>query len=146
MKSIKDYITLGYLLILCSISLAQKVDIKKDKILIDDKEVLSCKLDIRAQSFSIYELNTTNELIFVLFDNNGTTGYNDDNFLKIQFLTLNKSMHGDPFYWKERLIKWFLENGVFDKNGQLNPDKIDIFISKYDKEQSNPSILIVPDK
>ncbi len=113
---------------------AQKIELKKDKILIDNKEVFSYKKSNRNTEFSIFKLNTNEELIFVVEFENETIGYRQDDYYKINFVGLKLKIESTNIQssWKN-LIKWFYENNLFDLDGNLNKEKIEYFIDKYNE-------------
>ncbi len=119
---------------------SQKIKLKNNKILIDDVEVFTYKKNNNTGEFSIYEKNTNNELVFIYYNDNETRGYVQDDYIKINFLTLNKSMENDLAFWGEKLIKWFYENKLFDTEGKLDEKAIDTFIIKYNQNISNRTI------
>ena len=67
------YIIIAFLFV--NLSFSQKVKIKNDKIIIDDKEVFICKKeDFNGDSLTIHDLKTNEELIFIKENNGGTRG------------------------------------------------------------------------
>jgi len=121
-------------------SFSQKISFKNDKILVDNIEVFVYKKTNRGE-FSIYDKTTKKELVFIYYNDNGTRGYYDDDYIKITFLELNKSMENDLALWSEKLIKWFLENNLFNKEGKWNEEAINQFITKYNQNISNRTII-----
>jgi hypothetical protein len=108
--------------------------------LIDNVEVFDFKKNDHTGEFSIYEKDTKNELIFIYYNDNGTKGYRDDDYIKINFLTLNKTVENDLALWSENLIKWLYENDLFTTDGKLNEQAIDKFIVKYNQNISERTI------
>ncbi|WP_452231121.1 MULTISPECIES: hypothetical protein [unclassified Lacinutrix] len=46
-----------------------------------------------------------------------------------------------PKYWNKSLIKWFIEQGLLDLNGDFNDDKVDVFIEKFDENITERTII-----
>ncbi|WP_338376476.1 hypothetical protein [uncultured Flavobacterium sp.] len=113
---------------------AQEIKLKKETIYIDGKAVLSYEKKSYGNELVIYELNTKNELI--------TDVYNPtSNYQKIFFIKQKKSMEMRPKYWNKSLIKWFIEQDILDVNGNLNEEKVDIFIEKFDEKITERTII-----
>lgn len=120
---------------------AQNVEVKKDKVLFDGKEILSIDWSGWSLETKIYELNTENEIIFANLNPNGTPKYRDDDYLQIHFLTLDKKMEMSDKNFGKGLVKWLFKNNIFDSNGNLIPEKVDILIKKYDEKITERTIL-----
>ncbi len=102
---------------------AQKVTVKKDQILVDGVAVLNCKTKDFGTEFSIYELNTTNEIIF----SKDQSGFN-----YLLFVKQDVKMKSKNFFNSIReFAKWLFENGVIDTNGKINEEKTKLFVKKY---------------
>jgi len=130
----KTKLTIILLLFLSTAAFAQKIKLKKGIIYVNKKEVLSYEKKSYGNEFVIYELGTKNELIIDIFNPNG-------NYQKIFFPNQKKSMEMRPKYWNKSLIKWFIEQGILDVNGNFNKDKVDIFIEKYDEKITERTII-----
>lgn len=113
---------------------AQKIKLKKETIYIDGIPVLSYEKKSYGNEFVIYELNTKNELITDVYNVHG-------DYQKIIFTNQQKSMEMRPAYWNKSLIKWFIEQGLLDINGNFNADKVDSFIEKFDEKITERTIL-----
>jgi hypothetical protein len=115
-------------------SKAQKIEVKNGTVQVDDKDFLSYKSANDNYELTIYKLNTKDELIFVLYNDNQTRSYKQDDYYKIIFLGLNLKMetHNYELTWKPT-IKWFIKNNLFTSNGELNEAGVKIFIEKYNE-------------
>ena len=137
----KNIIKILLIAILATSSLyAQKVKLKKDKILIDGTEVFSYKLNQSKAWLSIYELNTNNELIFIKEATNGTYNYRNDDYTIYKFLGQDIIVEISTYtFWKSH-IKFLLENKVFDVNGNLNITEIELLKTKFDENITERTI------
>ena len=45
-------------------------------------------------------------------------------------------------YWNKSLIGWMLEQDVLTGEGKINTDKIDVFITKFDENVSERTMII----
>ena len=137
----KNIIKILLIAILATSSLyAQKVKLKKDKILIDGTEVFSYKLNQSKAWLSIYELNTNNELIFIKEATNGTYNYRNDDYTIYKFLEQDIIVEISTYtFWKSH-IKFLLENKVFDVNGNLNITEIELLKTKFDENITERTI------
>uniref|UniRef100_UPI00404A74D6 hypothetical protein n=1 Tax=Flavobacterium sp. TaxID=239 RepID=UPI00404A74D6 len=128
------------LLLLLSISysaFSQNVKLKKNKLILDDKEIMNYELKNYSTEIHLYNLNTNDEEIFIFYHDNETRENRDDDYLKIFFIKSNKKLEvAQPFdSWKQR-VKFLIENNVIDKDGNLIEDKIDLFVLKYNEDIS----------
>ena len=128
------------LLLLLSISysaFSQNVKLKKNKLILDDKEIMNYELKNYSHEIHLYNLNTNDEEIFIFYHDNETRENRGDDYLKIFFIKSNKKLEvALPFdSWKQR-VKFLIENNVIDKDGNLIEDKIDLFVLKYNEDIS----------
>ena len=115
-------------------SYSQKIKLKNEKVLIDGVEILSYKKVPSYNEIYFYDLNTNEEVIFIKLDNNGTFHYDDDNFIKIFFAKTNTKIETKSlkygFKGEETLKKLFFD-GVIEKSGDINYEKLQSFSEKY---------------
>lgn len=123
--------------------LAQEVEIKDDKVLLDGKQILKYeKINIFQHSF--FSLDE-NEILLYKYNNNETNQYSQDDYLVLNFITektkvetkdISRATSGMGMNSRknmEKLIGWLLKEKVLDKNGVLNPERVQIFFEKYDQ-------------
>ncbi len=126
-----------FVLFLSTKLFSQKIELKKDIITIDGKDVFSFKKS--NGEISIYKLNTKEELIFIRHNNNGTPGQplNGDDYNNINFISLKLKMETKTWHlrWKST-IAWLYENGVITIDGEVNAEKVSLFIEKYNENLS----------
>jgi len=125
------------LLLTCSLTTiyAQKINLKKEKLLVDGKELLSYKKVPNYSEYYFYTLNTNNELFYIKYDRNGTFEYDGDNFVKIFFTKKGIKVESKslPFGKSgEKLIERLFFDGILTNDGNLNEEKITDFKTKYD--------------
>jgi hypothetical protein len=113
---------------------AQKIKVKKDKVLVDGTPVLNIDWSGWTLETTIMELGTDNEIVFAKTHPNGTPKYTDDDYLQIHFMTLDKGLEIADRKFGKGLVKWLFKNKVFDSSGKLNPANVDMLIKKYDEE------------
>jgi hypothetical protein len=119
---------------------AQKIDFKNDKIKLDNTEILTYKFFDTKRELALYKLNTTEELIYVIYRENETPGYFNDDYYSINFPSLKLKMETSKWDSWKKTLKWFLENGLFDNSGNLNSEKVQNFIDKYNEPISMQKI------
>ena len=109
---------------------AQSIKLSDGKILSDGKEMLSFKKGNSSTEFTIYKLNTTEELVFIMWDDNQTRTTSTDDYYRINFLPLKLKMESSnvKFNWK-KCVEWLFQNGIFSESGELNQEKINNFVS-----------------
>ncbi|MCJ8291144.1 MAG: hypothetical protein HRT58_15770 [Crocinitomicaceae bacterium] len=120
---------------------AQKVKLKKDVIYVDGEATFSFAKKTHGTEFVVYTLNTKDELFTAIFYA-GNTEVRDDNYYKLVFTNEKKSMEYTRTYWNKYLIGWLLEQDILNVKGEMDPDKIDGFITKYDENISERTVII----
>ncbi len=118
---------------------SQKIELKNDIVKIDGKDIFSYKDGKSAEELTIYKLNTKDELIFIRHNNNGTPGQssNGDDYNNILFVPLKLKMETRKWHmrWKTTVM-WFYENGIINDKGEIDENKIALFIEKYNENIS----------
>ncbi|RAR70072.1 hypothetical protein [Flavobacterium aciduliphilum] len=130
---------------------AQEIEIKDNKVLLDGKEFLKYeKSNIFNHSF--YSLLNDDEILFFRFDQNETPNYLDDDYFVLNFLTekikiesKNKSkvfagLGMNSRKNMEKMITWLLSEKVLNPDGTINRQKLEIFHEKYDENITNRTI------
>lgn len=113
---------------------AQNVKLKKDKVLLDGIEILSFKKVPRYNEVYFYNLNTTEEVVFIRLENNGTFEYDGDNFVKVFFAKSNIRIESKSLHFGakgEETIKKLIFEGVIENDGSINSEKLNSFFEKY---------------
>lgn len=124
--------------ILFSVSIignAQKIELKKEKVLLDGKEIMKYNI-VSWGSFELhlYSLETNKEVVFINKNNNETPKYYEDDFTQIKFLQLGKGVETKLDKPIKKYVQWLFDNEVIDKDGNVSADKVDLFIKNYDEK------------
>ncbi|MGV7105179.1 hypothetical protein [Flavobacterium sp. U410] len=125
----------------CGFSLAQEVEIKKDKVFLNGNEFLKYeKINIANHSF--YDMND-NEIINFRTFNNETPDYVDDDFYVINFIEQKAKVESTDFSRIvsflnskkscEKLIKWMVKDKVLREDGTIDDSKLENLIMKYNE-------------
>lgn len=136
-------LTLGFNLIN-----AQEVEIKKEKVFLEGELFLKYE-KINLITHSVLDLND-DEILFVQFKDNETPEYMDDDFYILNFTTQNVKVESTDYSritsfmnsrkTMEKLIKWLVKDKVFNKDGTINSEKLDLFFSKYDEKITDRTV------
>ena len=65
---------------------AQKVLLKKGKVLIDETEVFNYDINVGKGFMNVYDLKTNDKLIFIKESDNGTSENYEDDYIEYHFL------------------------------------------------------------
>lgn len=131
------YFTL--LLLLTSVSvIAQKIKLKKDIVYADETPTFSFDKKAMGNEFYLYKLNTKEELLHMVVDNNKTESKVDDSkkiiFTKENTIIASKNFKGRDY---EFLLALLLEEKALDLKGEINIDNLKRFKAKYDDGNVN---------
>lgn len=112
---------------------AQDIDYKKDQVFVDN--VAKFNFDRRHAStlFSLYKLDTKDEIIFMSLQNIGSTA-TGAKYIKLVFIGKDVTVETESLVgvsWK-KIIKMLLEEKVLDLDGNINMERLKIFAEKYD--------------
>lgn len=129
-----------FIVVLGSTVHAQKVEMKNEKITVDGKDFLSFKFFDTKRELAIYKLNTDEELIYVIYNENQTPGYFNDDYYTITFSGLKLKMETSKWDLWKKTVNWFYQNNLFDSNGNLNVEKVNNFVTKYNEPISEQKI------
>lgn len=135
MKSICCFVLL--LLGITSVS-AQKIKLKKDIVYINDAPAFSYEKKSMGNELYVYKLNTKEELLKMIVDNNKTESKVDDS-KKITFTGQNTTISSKDFRSRdyEFLLDLLLEAKVINVNGEISSDNLMRFKQKYDDSNIN---------
>jgi hypothetical protein len=127
---------------------AQEVEIKKEKVFLEGELFLKYE-KINLITHSVLDLND-DEILFVQFKDNETPEYMDDDFYILNFTTQNVKVESTDYSritsfmnsrkTMEKLIKWLVKDKVFNKDGTINSEKLDLFFSKYDEKITDRTV------
>ncbi len=122
-----------------SISNAQKFNFKKDKVLLDGKEILKNDWEYIGSNvvYHLYDLETGDEIIMIKTDDNSTKDYNDDDYVRIRFPKSDKELEMKGRMMLKAYLQILHKNKVLNDDGSINEIKLDEFIKNYDENISN---------
>ncbi|MCF6132253.1 hypothetical protein [Flavobacterium wongokense] len=117
---------------------AQKIKLKKEVVYIDELPVFSYGKKAMGNELYVYKLNTKEELLNMVVDNNNTESKVDDS-KRIVFAKQNTTIQSRNFRGRdyEFLIGLLLEEHVIDPKGEINLNSLVRFKSKFDDGNIN---------
>lgn len=135
---------LNYLvaIILTATSLtAQEVKLKKDIVYVANAPTFSFVKKALGNELYVYKLNTKEELVTIIVDNNNTESKVDDG-KKIVFTKQNITIASKNFRSRnyEFLTALLLEEKVIDLKGEINLNNLKRFKAKYDDGNINQTM------
>lgn len=117
---------------------AQKVNFKKEFVLVDGKNCFVFKNDKTSCFYYIYDLETNEEVMYLCYNDNETSSNYDDDYYKVFFSKSGKSLELKSY--KEKIVEMAIQNKVITAECKIDEDKIDNFITKYDENITNRTI------
>ncbi|AZB24226.1 hypothetical protein [Chryseobacterium bernardetii] len=125
-----------------SFVLGQKIRYKKDKVLVDDKEILKTEKigSFGAGGFNLYELDGKKPIIALIAIDNGTHMDLSDDYIQVKFLTKGTKAEiagGDL----QSTIKLLMQNDIIDSKGIFDESKVDLFVQNFDDKISERTVL-----
>ncbi|SFT74131.1 hypothetical protein SAMN05421857_2914 [Chryseobacterium formosense] len=117
---------------------AQDLKLTKDKVVIDNKEVFKYEKQSFVE-YSLFDLKN-DEVLNLQFKDNGTA-YESDDYMVFNFVGIGVKFSSTNFEkiaglgsksMMKNLIQWLLKEKVFSNDGNLDKDKLEIFINKYE--------------
>ena len=120
---------------------AQEVKLKKDVVYVGDAATFSFARKSMGNELYVYKLNTKEELVNIIVDNNKTESKVDDS-KKIVFTKQNITIASKNFRSRnyEFLIALLIEEKVIDLKGDINLDNLKRFKEKYDENNINQTM------
>ncbi|WP_445454790.1 hypothetical protein [Flavobacterium sp. 25HG05S-40] len=147
----KIFLLIAFLFSATNILVAQKVEIKDDKVLLDGKEILKYE-KVNFDQHSFYSLTDDEEILMYKYNDNESRDYKQDDYIVLNFLTAKKKIESGDITRAatglgmsskknmEKLVTWLLKEKVFDANGVLNTNKVDTFYEKYNENITERTI------
>lgn len=140
----KLFLSIAFILIGSFIN-AQEVEIKDDKVLLDETPILKYeKINILQHSF--YSIESDDEILLFKWHDNETSQYNEDDYIILNFLTAKVKVETTSVEHvisglgmnskknMQKLVKWLIKEKVLDSKGNLNPEKLQTFYDKYNED------------
>lgn len=133
---------LSILLLTASTLSAQKIKLKKEIVYLDETPVFSFEKKAMGNEFYLYKLNTKEQLLSMIVDNNGTESKVDDS-KKIVFAEEKLTVQSKNFRSQDWdfLISLLLQEKVLDTKGEINPENLKRFRAKYDQNNINHTMM-----
>lgn len=138
----KKLLTVFLLLLSFNLYFSQEVVIKDDKVLLDGKQILKAE-KINVTQYSFYTMKDDEEILMYRYMDNETPKYQDDDYYVLNFITEKTKVESTDFTkilnfmnsrkGMEKLIKWLLKERVITSDGELNPERVQVFKDKYDE-------------
>ena len=138
----KKILSIIFLLFAFSFANAQKIKLKKGKVLLDGKELFKYEKEAMGTEFYMYDLKTDALILSMQSMDNETRGYIEDDFTKIYFVkektTIEpNALHG---YSYKKTIEKLIKRKVIDENGNISESKLEEFADQYDENITNRTI------
>ena len=119
---------------------AQEIKLKKEIVYVGDAPTFSFAKKAMGNELYVYKLNTKEELVNLIVDDNNTESKVDDSkkitFTKQNVTIISKDFRGRNY---EFLLTMLLDAKVINLNGEINTDNLIKFKQKYDAGNINRS-------
>ncbi|MFN3757232.1 MAG: hypothetical protein ACK4RM_09775 [Flavobacterium sp.] len=102
---------------------------KKGFLVVNNQNVL--KLKYSAGYTNFYDLNTGEEIMYIYYNDNETSSYRDDDYIKVYFTKSKKSLETKLHH--RILMEKLINEKVLKSDWTLDEDLIGDFIEKYDE-------------
>ena len=130
------------LLLFTTILTAQEVKLKKEFVYVNEVATFSFDKKSMGNELYVYKINTKEELVTMVVDNNGTESKVDDSkkivFTKQNITIVSKNFRARDY---EFLIALLIQEKVIDLKGDINLDNLKRFKAKYDDGNSNKTMM-----
>ena len=117
---------------------AQEIKLKKEIVYVGDAPTFSFAKKAMGNELYVYKLNTKEELVNLIVDDNNTESKVDDSkkitFTKQNVTIISKDFRGRNY---EFLLTMLLDAKVINLNGEINTDNLIKFKQKYDAGNIN---------
>ena len=121
------------ILLFTFIAKAQDVKFKDNKVLVDKTARFDFIRKGLGDEFSLYKLNTKDEIIYMALDRNGSNQYQDDDFKRFTFIESKIIVESSRLKfttWKS-IIELLLEEKILDLEGNIDVTNLEKFVAKY---------------
>lgn len=117
-------------------SFAQKVDLKKGIVYFDKVPVYTYDREMLGNITNIYHPESKEMLLTISFENNGTSNYSNDDFIKVFFYEANALVESSKLrgLWPKQILERMRKMGVIENNGVFNPMKVENFRKQYHED------------
>src|SRR5690606_19187227 len=123
-------------------SYAQDVKLKKDYVYIDGEQKFQYNKQSGGTEFSLYTLDKEKEIVYIVYNNNGTITYLEDNLVEITFIDVNMKIETQKFQGRtfSYILERLFQEKVIDLEGTVSQEKLDVFFRKYDEQITERTI------
>ncbi len=138
----KKLLAIFLLIVSCNFYFSQEVVIKDEKVLLDGKQILKAE-KINVAQYSFFTMKNDDEILMYKYMDNETPMYQNDDYFILNFLSEKTKVESKDFTkianfmnsrkGMEKLVKWLLKERVINDEGELNPDRVQVFKDKYDE-------------
>ena len=140
--------TFCFLILMVSLSFAQKIKIKDKIAYIDEQACFTLEMDgeglLLSRHFFFKDLNG-NDLFFLKTLRSPI--FPDENYMKVIFPQNGKSLTIlQGFETPQLLMRAMVKDGIIARDGKFDPGRIDIFVMKYDEDLESQQNVIVIDR
>ena len=136
------YLNYSAALLFTVILSAQEVKLKKEVVYVGDVPTFSYVKKAMGNELHFYKLNTKEEFVYMVVDNNNTESKVDDSkkivFTNQKTTTASKNFRGRDYNF---LIALLIEEKVIDLKGKINSDNLIRFKAKYDDGNINKTMM-----
>lgn len=125
-----------------NVCFSQEAIIKDDKVLLDGKQILKVE-KINVAQYSFFSMKDDEEILLYRYMDNETPKYVNDDYFILNFLTEKVKIESTDISkianfmnsrkGMEKLIRWLIKERVLNHDGELNPDRVQVFKEKYDE-------------
>jgi len=138
----KKVFTFFLLLLSFNLFFSQEAIIKDDQILLHGKQILKVE-KINIAQYSFFSMKDDEEILLYRYMDNETPKYVNDDYFILNFLTEKVKIESTNISkianfmnsrkGMEKLIRWLIKERVLNHDGELKPDRVQIFKEKYDE-------------
>jgi len=124
---------LFFILTMTSFVYAQDVKFKDEKVIIDKVEALSYKKTKYIFEYNFYKLNTTDDIMSISYEKNGTDSQNDD-YTKLYFPQYKIKIESKSLWFgsnSKSVVEKLVQEKVLEKDGIINEERLKMFQDKY---------------
>jgi len=137
----KKSILILALLLCAGITQAQKIKLSKGDVLLDGEKIMTYdREDWGIQKIHLYSISEGEEQILMIKNQNETPTYYDDDYLQIKFLPFGLEAEMKNVKSWKGVIAWLVKQKLFDEDGKLVQEKVELFCKNYDENITNRTI------
>ncbi len=117
---------------------AHEIKLKKEKVLLDGKEILKYERENwGVYQIHFYPLNSDEEILFIRKNDNETPKYQDDDYTEIKFIGIKKGLEIKQSRSWSGYLEWLIKNKVLNSDRTINQEKAENLIENYDENLTN---------